>query len=260
MNILTANNLAKVSRVNNYFFGRQGGVSLKPWDSLNTCFNMGDVDAHVEQNRARICAKLQLNTHALYTPRQVHGTKSIRITEKDSNKQILQIDADAIWTTDANIAVGVQTADCAPILFASDDGLVVGAIHAGWRGAVAGIATKTLELIGQELNLPANRFVVAIGPCIGMTAFEVGPEVIEAVLASGEYLDIVHKGKEDRFHLDIAGLIEKQLQGFGVLSIEIIRRCTATYTDEYFSYRGNKGARGDQLSVIMKKNNCDYSG
>lgn len=253
MNIRTARNLTNDIKVQHYFFGRLGGVSHQPWDSLNTCYNRGDVKAHVDQNRARICTKLAISTDALYTPKQVHGTKSIRITKNDCQNLVLQMEADAVWTTDAEVAVSVQTADCAPILLASDDGFVVGAIHAGWRGAVSGIATKTIEHIGKELSIPPNRFIAAIGPCIGMPAFEVGPEVIDAVLATGDYSDVIKKGIKDRFHLDLAGLIEKQLHNIGVKSIEIIRRCTASHTDEYFSYRGNKALRGDQLSVIMKK-------
>lgn len=253
MNKLMATNLAQVKDVAHCFFGRQGGVSLKPWDSLNTCYHMGDVKEHVDENRARICATLSLKPNVLYTPMQVHGTKSIRITRKDNPEEILHVQADSIWTTEPNIAVGVQTADCVPVLFASDDGQVIGAIHAGWRGAVAQISIKTIESVGEVLGLLPSRFVVAIGPAIGFEAFEVGPEVIDALLAAGiPSSNIVKKGREDRFHLDLAGLVQKQLQDHGVERVEIIRRCTASNIDEYFSYRGNKGRRGDQLSVITK--------
>lgn len=253
MNKREALNLTKVKDVHHGFFGRQGGVSKEPWDSLNTCYFMGDAKADVDENRTRICKTFRLKPNSLYTAMQVHGTDSVRITAGDDFEKILHTEADAVWTTEPNIAVGVQTADCAPILFASNDGQVIGAIHAGWRGAVAGIASKTIESVGKILNLPPDRFIVAIGPCIGQDAFEVGPEVIAAVETRGLPIDdIVKKGREDRTHLDLAGFIKIELQSFGVQQIELIGRCTASNIDEYFSYRGNKGRRGDQLSVITK--------
>ena len=161
---------------NHAFFGRQGGVSKKPYDSLNTCYLRGDEKAFVDENRARICQNLGIN--AIYTLKQVHSAKAVRVFAKDDLKKVSLLEADAIWTTD-NIAIGVHTADCAPILVASDDKVAIAAIHAGWRGAVAGIALKTIEEMSNILGLPKNRFIASIGPCIGFDAFEVGPEVVE---------------------------------------------------------------------------------
>ncbi len=230
------------------FYGRSGGVSKKPFDSLNTCYLRGDDKSDVDENRARICQELQIN--AIYTLKQVHSATAIRVFKKDLEKVGL-LEGDAIWTTD-NIAIGVQTADCAPILVASDDGVAIAAIHAGWRGAVANIALKTIETMSKDLSSPKNRFVAAIGPCIGFDAFEVGPEVVEEAKKSCDLKGIVKKGQGDRFFLDLAGLIEKQLRRGGVERVEIIRECTASNIDKYFSYRGNRGLRGDQLSVIFK--------
>lgn len=253
MNKRTAANLTKLKDIDHGFFGRQGGVSKEPWDSLNTCYFMGDTKKDVDKNRLRICKTFHLKPASLFTTKQVHGTNALRITAGDDPEKILHTEADAIWTSEPNIAVGVQTADCAPILFASDDGQVVGAIHAGWRGAVSGIVTKTIESVGKIVHLSPDRFIVAIGPCIGQDAFEVGPEVIAAVEASGHPInDVVKKGRADRSHLDLAGFIKLELQSLGIRQIELIGCCTASNIDEYFSYRGNKGRRGDQLSVITK--------
>lgn len=248
-----ASNLNLVPGVDHLFMGRIGGTSPKPWDSLNVAYDLGDVKERVDENRARIAALLRVSPRALFDPDQVHGTRVVRVTKSDLPSVVAEEQADAIWTTEPGLAVAVQTADCAPVLIASEGGEVVCAIHAGWRGAVAGIVPKTLETIAKETGLLPEHFLAAIGPCIGFEKFEVGPEVAEAVRAFSFANEVMQPGQGDRFYLDLAGLIRRQLKEIGVTRVEALDRCTMTHNDRYFSYRGGKGKRGNQISVIVKR-------
>ena len=173
-------------------------------------YDVGDVKTRVDENRARIAHKMGVSINALYTVKQVHGVNAIQIHSGDDAVKIRAIEADAIWTRESNVAVGVLTADCVPILFSSKNSDVVGAIHAGWRGAVAGVVSKTLTDIGGEFN-------VVIGPCAGFDQFEVGPEVISSIPLDLE--GITKPSTADRTFLDLAALIQRQLKMIGNESV-----------------------------------------
>ena len=252
MHDVKAENLTRLLNVKHHFMGRRGGTSPRPWDFLNTSYDVGDVKTRVDENRTRICASMQIEPTKFYTAKQVHGTKVVRISSENTVEEIRRTEADALWTTEKNLLVGVQTADCAPVLFATQAGEAVGAIHAGWRGAVHQIVPATLKQIASELGLKPHQFRIAIGPCIGFDAFEVGRDVIEEVQKSTDTHDIVKPGKEDRFYLDLAGLIYKQLNQNYFVHAEIVRRCTMTNPVEYFSHRASHGKCGRQGSVIAK--------
>jgi polyphenol oxidase len=247
-----AENLTRLSSVRHRFMGRIGGTSPKPWDFLNVSYDVGDVRTRVDENRARICASMQIEPGKLYTAKQTHGTKVERIFLKNTAEEIRKIEADAIWTTEKNVLVGVLTADCVPVLFASEAGEAVGAIHAGWRGAVQEIVPQTLKQIGKELELRPHNFRVAIGPCIGFDAYEVGNEVVKKIKNNIDTRDILKPGGKGRFYFDLAGFIHKQLIQNYFNHVEVIRCCTMTNIDKYFSHRASHGNCGRQGSVIGK--------
>ena len=247
-----AESLTRLPWVKHKFMGRRGGTSPRPWNFLNVSYAVGDVQTRVDENRTRICASMQIDSNKFYTVKQVHGTKAMRITCGDTDEEVRKIEADAIWTTEKNVLLGILTADCAPVLFATEAGEAVGAIHAGWRGAVQQIVPATLKQIAAELGLQPNAFRVAIGPCIGFDAFEVGSEVIEEVQKSIDTHGLVKHSKDGRFYLDLAGLIQKQLIDNQFSHVEIIRRCTMSNPQEYFSHRASHGKCGRQASVISK--------
>ncbi|MEI6790869.1 MAG: peptidoglycan editing factor PgeF [Myxococcaceae bacterium] len=180
----------------------------------------------------------------MFLAKQVHGIKALRITSADSVEEIAKQEADALWTTEPNLCVGVKTADCAPVLLKHKTNACVAAIHAGWRGAVAGIVPKTLVDICETLNLKPADFKAQIGACIGFDSYEVGPEVAAQVSR-----DFVKPGKGDRFYLDLRNLIAQQLRQAGVLDIIISQACTFSEPEHYFSAR--RGDLGRQYSWIV---------
>jgi hypothetical protein len=137
--------------------------------------------------------------------------------------------ADALVTERKDVLVGVHVADCVPVLLARADGRRVAAVHAGWRGLVAGVLPHALELLGKNA-------VAALGPCIGEGAFEVGPEVAEAFARAG--LEHVIRARENaRPHVDLRAAAEAQLRAGGVRLLDSTDRCTYRDADEFFSFR-----------------------
>jgi polyphenol oxidase len=243
--------LSRVPHVSHRFFGRVGGTSPFPWAALNTGFRLGDLDARVAENLARVRFQVGVGPRALFTSQQVHGEEIIHVDdmtqEEASSKQ-----ADALITSTRDRAVGVRTADCAPILCAVDDGSAVAAIHAGWRGAVSMLIPSTIRQLCERASVPASRVVACVGPCIGMDAFEVGPEVVAAVRGCDASLpsSLVRAGNGDRHHVDLAAVCAHRLRQCGVVEVETLRQCTATDADAYFSHRRDAGKTGRQISVI----------
>lgn len=181
----------------------------------------------------------------MFLAKQVHGTRALRIGCLDSVKEIALQEADALWTSEPGVLIGVKTADCAPILLRHRSGACVAAIHAGWRGAVAGIVTKTLQEICGVLSLNPADFEAQIGPCIGASVYEVGPEVAQQVPKT-----FLKPGLKDRFYLDLRGLIAKQLVDAGVRDVHISTICTFSDSKHYFSARRGDSER--QYSIISK--------
>lgn len=179
----------------------------------------------------------------MFLAKQVHGAKALRITHKDSVEHIALQEADALWTTEPGILVGVKTADCGPVLLRHKENLCVAAIHAGWRGAVAEIIPKTLQEICQELNLKASDFEAQIGPCIGFDVYEIGPEVAAQIPKA-----FLKPGNSDRFYFDLRGFLKFQLEQAGVKNITVSEHCTYSEPESYYSAR--RGDSGRQYSCV----------
>lgn len=153
--------------------------------------------------------------------------------------------ADGVWTAKSGACVAVKTADCLPVLLATTDGRYVAAIHAGWRGLVAGILPRAVQLLLEQSCLHSSSLIACIGPSISREAFEVGPEVIDATASASFALDAnarsltISKGSGDRWHLDLASAAALQLvaQGLAPQNIEVIQACTKTLDREWHSYR-----------------------
>src|SRR5258706_2535908 len=171
MLILTSTNLAAPGIVHG-FFGRQGGVSKGIYESLNCGPGSNDARDNVMENRARATAALSPDAR-LVTLYQVHSAQAVTVTTPwqipDNPK------ADAMATDRPGIALGILTADCAPILLADPEARIIGAAHAGWNGALSGVVDSVLAAMGR-LGARPERIRAAIGPCISQQAYEVGPE------------------------------------------------------------------------------------
>jgi YfiH family protein len=160
------------------------------------------------------------------------------------------VKADAMVSDDPNRALSVRTADCVPILLASDDGRTVAAVHAGWRGVIAEAVIHAVKTMGN-----GGRIVAAIGPCIGIDAFEVGPEVLEQFEQSFGF-EIVSRRRDDgKGQIDLRAGVRQQLLSIGVSEdrIELSDRCTARDADEFFSHRREHGVTGRMASIISAR-------
>lgn len=230
------------------FSTRIGGVSAAPFDSLNLgnpngCDIQDDL-SNIARNYERLMEACGLAGRRLVRVHQVHAD---RVVWANAANDICHEQADAIATRDPALAVSVRIADCVPILLASDDGRIVAAVHAGWRGVVAGVTLRALE----QLQTPPSRVYAAIGPSISFDAFEVGPEVIEAF----ERLmpnPPVRRRDDGKGHVDLRAVLRWQLTQAGVPADHMDRTEACTYRDRelFFSHRRDKGVTGRMAAVI----------
>lgn len=182
---------------------------------------------------------LPARTHSL---KQVHGTELIAAKEGLTDEPNHAIQGDGIFSTNKGQLLAIKTADCLPLVIASRCGSFVSVVHAGWRGLCKGIVKKAYKL-AAEFSATQDLFAF-FGPCIGLAAFEVGPEVLEAFmcqdcLTSKQLAFAASRGKNDRWHLDLAMLGAFELINSGFLSenITILRSCTYSHPDLWNSYR-----------------------
>lgn len=248
---LKSSALDAIDGVSHRFFTAIGGTSPSPWRGLNTSYDVGDAPARVDENLARVRFQLGVRKRSLLTATQVHKDDVVVVDALSDLDTIASQKADALMTTAEEVGVGVRTADCAPILLAAKDGRAVAAAHAGWRGATGGIIEATLQTL-DAARVPAAEVVAAIGPCIGFDAFEVGPEVIDAAKARVSIDGLTKAGAGDRHFFDLAGFCERLLLNAGVPTVDVIRSCTVSDPEQYFSYRASNGRCGRMMSAIAR--------
>jgi len=240
-------------RVRHAFFTRRGGVSRGIYTSLNCGRGSGDDRAAVDANRARAMAAMDLPAGVLFTNHQVHSATVITVDEGADPD--VRREADAFVTSQPGIALGVLAADCAPVLFASPADGVIGAAHAGWRGALGGVCEATVDAM-IELGARADNIRAAVGPCIGVTSYEVGPEFPapfqDQDSANGRFFEPAEK--PGHFLFDLSGYLVSRLSKMGLG--EMFRLDCDTCRDEanFFSYRRSRHRDepdyGRQLSTI----------
>lgn len=243
------------------FTTRRGGVSQPPFDSLNLGARWGDDAAAIAENRRRFEAAA--GGGGVRFARQVHGCAVARATADASVEAIAAIAADAVITETPGMAVGVYVADCVPILIADVRTGACAAVHAGWRGTVAGVLGVTLRHMTGELGSRTTDLRVAIGPAIGPCCFEVGPEVVAAVEAAfpGARQGGAILSRAPRPHVDLAWLNRAAAESAGVLpdAIESAGLCTRCDAARFFSYRRDAGRTG-QLAAFVSFQGSGGSG
>ena len=233
------------------FFTRLGGVSRGPYASLNCSLSRGDERDAVLANRARAARSIGATPERLVGLMQVHGAEVIEVTELWQHGEGRR--ADAMVTSRPGIVLGVVTADCAPVLFADMATGVVGAAHAGWRGAVAGVIEATAAAMHR---LGAKQISAAIGPCIAQASYEVATDMREAVLANDPRHDCFFAPgrREARWQFDLAGYCAARLSVAGIRTVSVVDADTAADEARFFSYRrctlGGGGPMGHQISII----------
>lgn len=234
--MLQASSLATVSRIRHAFFTRSGGVSEGVYASLNGGVGSSDAPDKVAENRARMAAALGVSADRLLTPYQIHSPDVVVADEPWSRDNRPR--ADAVVTRLPRLAIGVSTADCGPLLFADSEAGVIGAAHAGWRGALTGVIEATVAAM-ERLGADRSNIAAALGPTIRQQNYEVGPEFVERFLAVDRSNARYFKPSDRAGHamFDLAGYIAERVQRAGIKQFEDLGLCTYAEPDRFFSYR-----------------------
>ena len=249
---LLAPGLSTLTGIAHGFFTRHGGVSSGIYASLNCGIGSRDDSAAVRENRGRVTS--HLGAGDLASAYQVHGTTALVVSKPwplDARPK-----ADAMVTATPGIAIGVLTADCAPVLFADVQARVVAAAHAGWRGALSGVVEAAITAM-EGLGARRERIVAAVGPCIGQGAYEVGPEFKAEFLDrdrdSGGFFSPVNIN--GRPYFDLSGYIVHRLRRAGIANPAALDVCTYARNEDFFSYRRTRSRQepdyGRQISAIV---------
>lgn len=244
----TASALAAIPAIRHGFFGRSGGVSTGDFAGLNVSWSVGDDPLVVEQNRRRV--EEAIGAGKLVILRQVHSARVETVTGpvNPSSRE-----ADAMVTATPGLALAILTADCTPILFADPAAGVIGAAHAGWRGAVDGVVDNVVAAM-TALGADPARIRAAYGPTISGPNYEVGEGFKRDFLVlhpdGGRHFHTPPRGQP---HFDLPGFVEARLRAAGVTTIERVGACTYAHPERYFSHRHatHRGTRtGRQIAVI----------
>jgi YfiH family protein len=252
--MITLSALNEVNRIRHAFFTREGGVSQGIYTSLNCGPGSRDDGEAVTANRARAMAMLDLPPEALVTVHQIHSPDVVVVDGPWAEGQRPQ--ADAMVTTTPGLALGILTADCAPVLFTDRRGTVVAAAHAGWKGAIGGVLDSTLDKMAA-LGAQKKNIVAAIGPCIGQRSYEVGAEFPAPFLAeTAENRDFFAPSRREGHYLfDLPGYVSRKLSRLGVVEVTRVPADTCRDEARFFSYRRTtlrgEPDYGRQLSIIM---------
>jgi len=234
--MVQAASLAALPGIRHGFFTRAGGVSDGIYASLNGGIGSRDDAGKVAQNRARMAAALAVAPERLLTPYQTHSADVV-IAETPWTPAT-RPRADAIVTRARGLAIGVTTADCGPVLFADAEAGVIGAAHAGWRGALAGVLEATIGAL-ERCGAARSRLVAALGPMIRQANYEVGPEFVARFTAADAANARFFQPSARPGHalFDLAGYIAARLQHAGIAQIEDVACCTYAWPAAFFSFR-----------------------
>lgn len=244
---LFAQNLKQLTSVRHAFFTRAWG---------DVCFSEGGMPPHALDARARMAAHLDVEPQRLLFCRQVHSPDVVTVVEPWTPENAPM--ADAMVTDKPGLALGVLTADCVPVLLASQDGAVIGAAHAGWRGALSGILENTLAAM-EKLGARRGEIRAALGPSIAQESYEVGPEFPAPFIAENadNQKFFVPAKRAGHYQFDLKGYVAAKWRGLGAGSAEIISADTCADPKRFYSHRhailgGKKKNEGRLVSLLAK--------
>ena len=235
------------------FFGRKGGTSSGIYESLNCGPGSGDDGDHVAENRRRALGALADRKFQLVTLYQIHSGEGVTVKEPWEIGNAPK--ADAMATNVPGIALGILTADCAPVLLADGEAKVIGAAHAGWKGALAGVTDDVIARM-ERLGAKRERIAAVVGPCISQSAYEVGNELREAFVSH----DAANTGffvagtRPGHWQFDLSAYVGERLKAAGISNPAHLARCTYGEAGTFFSFRrathAGQSDYGRQLSAI----------
>jgi polyphenol oxidase len=233
------------------FLGRQGGVSTGDVAGLNVGHGSGDNLELIAENRRRAVAAVQPRAR-LVTVYQVHSPDCVVVTEPWEDDA--RPHADALVTNRPGLLLGILTADCAPVLLADREACVIGAAHAGWKGAVAGVTDRTIEAM-EGLGAKVERIVAAVGPCIAQQSYEVDTAFRDRLIAlDGANERFLEPGVPGHYQFDLEGYVACRLEARGLARVECLGLDTYAHEDRFFSFRRathrGEPSYGRQISLI----------
>lgn len=234
--MLQARSLAELGGIEHGFFTRAGGVSDGIYATLNGGTGSNDAPDKIAENRARMAARLGVGAESLLTAYQIHSPDVVVVESPWAADKRPR--ADALVTKTPRLAIGISTADCGPLLFADAQARVIGAAHAGWRGALTGVIEATIAAM-ENLGAARARIVGALGPTISQPNYEVGAEFVERFLAAApdnaRFFSATPKTSHALF--DLPGYITARIAQAGIVEFENLALCTYAEPERFFSFR-----------------------
>jgi YfiH family protein len=238
------------------FTTRAGGISAPPFDSLNLGWKWGDDHANVDENHRRLLAASGAST--MLRVSQVHGIRILRVGRGADPRAVAGEQADGLCTDEPGLGLSVHVADCTPIVMACPRTGACAALHAGWRGTVAGMARAGVDTMKSQFGCRPEDLRVALGPCIGACCFEVGGEVEDAFVAAmpaAREKGVVVNSAGRKAHIDLRAFQARQFEAAGILPqhIDISTDCTLCDAGRrFYSFRGAGRATGQSVGFIVR--------
>lgn len=250
-----ASPLLRQAGVPHAFSTRIGGISSPPFHTLNFGNPNGetaqDSQSNIDHNYRALLSAIDLPHRQICRVHQVHGN-CVALTPSQGAFDV-HAKADAIVGDDPHRVLTVRVADCVPLLLALEDGSRVAAIHAGWRGIIAGVARQALSLLLDTTNRSATNVIAAIGPSIGFDAFEVGPEVLDEFTTAFGPGAPLRRRADGKGHIDLKRALQMQLETAGIRHIDTTDQCTVTNDNDFFSHRRDAGITGRMIAAIAPR-------
>jgi hypothetical protein len=251
--MIQLDSLKDLSGIRHAFLTRRGGVSEGIYASLNCGLGSNDDPEAVVENRARALRSAGLEPQSLSTAYQVHSAK-VAVVDEDWNESERQ-QVDGLVTRTRGKSLGILTADCVPVLFADPEAGVIGAAHAGWKGAIGGVLQETVAAM-ERLGATRERIKAGVGPAIAQKSYEVGPEFPNAFIdrdrANARFFATAVRCRH--FMFDLVGFVERELTMLGLAGVSVAGNDTCAEADDFFSYRRATLAKepdyGRQISLI----------
>jgi len=247
--------LEELHQVYHGFSTRVGGVSTGAYKTMNLSLYAGEDTDLVEINRCMFVKALGAGNPEVYTVKQVHGTRVIRIERKETPAlEFRQAEGDAIVTDQPGIAIGVLTADCVPVLLVDPVKRAIAAVHAGREGSLQSILSHVVQRMIKDFHSSPRELYAAVGPAIERDCYEVGAEVAEDVKSRSPYATEVLSRREGSDYLDLRKMNHLALLGNGLRKDRIfhVNLCTACHPRTFYSYRKSEGREtGRMMALIM---------
>ena len=244
--------LGKFKTIEHGFFNRKGGFSKGIYKSLNCGLGSKDKIQDVKKNIEKVCLKIGCNKNKLILLNQIHSNNVYKISKIPKKK----LKGDSLVTNKKGIALGILTADCAPVFIYDPVNDLISALHAGWKGAYKKIVSTTLRKF-KSSGSNFNDLIVFIGPCIGKDSYEVRNDFLDKFIKQKKSNIKFFKTKRNKIYFSLTDYIKEQLVKFGVKNIEIIKKDTYLLSNNFFSARRSVKNKlndyGRNISVIMIK-------